>query len=187
MERCLRILVLAAVLGVAAVPWRAELAAACFCEPRPPAEHIVPESIVFRGTVTDVGSSVDGATRYTFEPTIVWRGELPEPLYVYDVGSCAAQVDRGGEYLVSTGADQHGDLRISICHLVRPLSAGPLPDDLAFLGPGRAVTPRARDSPQLQTDPLTDSGLQDNWPRIALLAATSLAAAAATLAIARRR
>ena len=187
MQRWVRIFLALALVGVAAVPWRPQPAMACFCIQPPPQEMVLPSSVVFRGKIVDIGSSDAGAVRYRFEPTVVWQGELPDPLNVYDVGGdCAAPVERGGDYLVSIGADQHGDLRIGLCHFVRALSPGPLPDDLAFLGPGQQVTPENREAPPLRIDG-SGAGLQDDWRKLALLAAASLAAAGVVFVVARRR
>ena len=186
MQRLVRIFLVLVVLGVAAAPWRPQPAMACFCIQPPPQEMVLPGALVFRGTILEIGQSGGGAIRYTFEPTVVWQGQLPDPLNVYDVGGdCVAPVERGGDYLVSIGADQHGDLRISSCHLVRRVFAGPLPDDLAFLGPGQQVTPENREAPPLQIED-SGGGLQDDWPKLALLAAASLAAAGTVFVVARR-
>ena len=135
-----------------------------------------------------IGMSPDRAIEYTIHPSVAWKGNVAREELVYDIGgSCSVGLETGGEYILATIRDNWGDARVGLCLLnVAVEPAAPLPPELAFLGAGTPIGKQGS-LPTTPSAPETNSGLQDDWPKLALLAATSLAAAATTLAVARRR
>ena len=194
MERCGRILTLLAVLGVAAIPWRAQPALACSCAAAP--NYLGRADVVFAGTAVEVGEGWNGglstAPRYvSFAVERVWLGAPTPEIRVATESSgasCGYEFQENVRYLVYGTQSGDGPVRTGLCTGTRPYSDADARILSQAAGPGTPVESIVPISVvPADLSPETNSGLQDDWPKLALLAATSLAAAAATLAIARRR
>ena len=147
---------------------------------------------VFLGRAIEFRDSGDRSTpgpaiSVTFDVVQVWRGDIKHKQEVVTSGSsasCGYDFENGKQYLVhGSVADIGGTVRVNMCS---PTTAGSATlarrlDEL--LGPHHAPVPLA----QQQSMADEGTGLQSDWPRLALAGAIAVALGAATVFVARRR
>ena len=125
---------LPAVVVLAALEATPGKALACTCvRPSPPDETKAMADAVFSGTVSDSSPTGDGNVIYTFEPTVIWKGQIQAVIEVSTAASaatCGDFFDIGVEYIVYAYLDENGALTTNMCTRNAPYDA----DEAAALG-----------------------------------------------------
>jgi hypothetical protein len=132
-------------------------ASACSCAMVPVADRVAVGDPIFRGTVTDVGTSVGGTTTYTFRVDEVFQGTAARTTPVRSRNVCGFEsVEEGDDLLVLTYRVKGQEALYSgLCSGTRGASPAALREIEAVTGPGRP--PAATTAPAPSTAPITAS------------------------------
>src|SRR5688500_12677103 len=180
MQRWVRIFLALAVVAVA-VPWRSQPAVACSCVAGLTPDNLEFSDVVFAGTVLagerpePKDSPFDPISRDAFHIVTlaadhVWLGDVGSRVEIVSAkhgATCGYEFVDGQRYLVYAASRGSSSLEASLCSPTRPYDDQAVLALEAVAGPGRPV----ESSATARNESDSNSGLQDDWPKLAFLVA----------------